>query len=139
MILFIMDQFIIMLILSTNWSKNYLKVYRIESYWTQRLVKWKKKNSPLDGLPIGGRKFRKLIHDLKNYVLDFSIMFVTAVAVLQSKTVRLLANFLVIVFVWCYFGIRIVKRKCMNEPLPSEMAIHNENEPPLVGAYRLEP
>ena len=84
------------------------------------MVKWKE-ISPLDDLSIGGCKFRNVIHDLTNCVLDFSIMFVTAVAVLQSKTVRLLANFLVIVFVWCCFGIRIVKRNCMNKPLPSRL------------------
>ncbi|GKE40329.1 hypothetical protein Tco_1463734, partial [Tanacetum coccineum] len=48
----------------------------------KRLAKWKQ-ISPLNDMPIGVHKFRNLI--------DFSIMFVTAVAILQSKTVRLLA------------------------------------------------
>lgn len=109
--------------ISCKWSKNYLQVYRIESYWTQRLVQWKQ-ISPLDDLPIGGRVFRKCVHEVKNHVLDFCIVLVTAIAVV-SKTIRLLANFFVILVFYCYFGFRIVKRKCMNES--SDLAVHNAN------------
>nr|GEV51851.1 hypothetical protein [Tanacetum cinerariifolium] len=56
--------------MSTKWILNHIKVFKVESYWTQILSDWKQ-SSVL--FPSSSRKFKIVIHDLKSQILTVAI------------------------------------------------------------------
>lgn len=86
--------------------------FKVEKYWNRKLVELKE--CPL-ALRICGRHSRKLVHNLKNQILDFCIGMQSGI-VLVSKLVRFISIFLVGRFLACLRSCSRLKRlfKCNN-------------------------
>lgn len=81
--------------------------FKIEGYWTQKLIELKE--CPLT-FSLPGRRLRKLAHDIKNQVLDCCIGMQIGV-VLVSKFVRIISIFLVSKALTCFHICSKLKRK----------------------------
>ncbi|KAL8457856.1 hypothetical protein ACS0TY_035650 [Phlomoides rotata] len=69
---------------SENGNGNFKDEFKIDAYWTQRLLEWKESSLPLQ---IRDRKWRKLIHNMKGLILSFLIR-VQILILLCSKGVQ---------------------------------------------------
>ncbi|XP_059659035.1 uncharacterized protein LOC132305409 [Cornus florida] len=76
--------------------KSYKTELKTENYWIERLLEWKE--SPL-ALRVGSQKFRKLVHNTKNLILDFCIA-VQVVIVLASKLVVIVLASILFVLIY---------------------------------------
>ncbi|KAL8242980.1 hypothetical protein R6Q59_013282 [Mikania micrantha] len=74
---------------------NHMKVYIIESYWTQKLYDWKQAS-----IRFRSHKLKVVINTLKNQILNFCIEFQIGVVVV-CKTLALIPFFFVICFLYC--------------------------------------
>ncbi|KAL0341508.1 UNVERIFIED_CONTAM: hypothetical protein Scaly_1813400 [Sesamum calycinum] len=72
---------------SENGKGSFKDEFKIEAYWTQRLVEWKESSLPLQ---IRDRKWRKVLHNTKGLILTFLVK-VQILIVLSSKGVRFLS------------------------------------------------
>ncbi|KAL2515684.1 hypothetical protein Fot_29655 [Forsythia ovata] len=72
---------------SEKGQMSFKNAFKIETYWTQRLVEWKESSLPLQ---IRDRKWRKLLNDAKGLILNFVIR-VQILIVLSSKLVRFIS------------------------------------------------
>ncbi|KAK4437248.1 hypothetical protein Salat_0058700 [Sesamum alatum] len=79
--------------------------FKVETYWTQRLVDWR--DSPLH-LQIRHQKCRKLVHDVKRLLLN-SCIAVQIVIVLASKLVLLISAPCVNGILFCFRHIKKLK------------------------------
>ncbi|KAM7494095.1 hypothetical protein LguiB_028704 [Lonicera macranthoides] len=79
-------------------NKAYKRVFKVEEYWTLKLVEWKE--MPISSM-IGGWHGRKLAHNAKNQVLD-SFIGIQIGIVLLCKLVRLISVFIVSQVLICY-------------------------------------
>ncbi|CAA3021449.1 uncharacterized protein LOC111366987 [Olea europaea subsp. europaea] len=86
---------------------SFKTAFKIESYWTQRLVEWKESSLPLE---IRDRKWRKVLHGAKGLVLSFVIK-VQILIVLHSKLVQLISVFFVSRIILCFQCIKRLKNK----------------------------
>ncbi|KAK4394714.1 hypothetical protein Sango_1625700 [Sesamum angolense] len=55
---------------SENGKRSFKDEFKIEAYWTQRLVEWKESSLPLQ---IRDRKWRKVLHNTKGLILTFLV------------------------------------------------------------------
>ncbi|KAK4437260.1 hypothetical protein Salat_0059900 [Sesamum alatum] len=72
---------------SENGKRSFKDEFKIEAYWTQRLVEWKESSLPLQ---IRDRKWRKVLHNTKGLILTFLVR-VQILIVLSNKCVRFLS------------------------------------------------
>nr|XP_043616708.1 uncharacterized protein LOC122588617 [Erigeron canadensis] len=57
-------------LISRKWICSHIKVFKVESYCTQKLYEWKRSNIPL---PIKSRRCKIVIHTLKVIILSFCV------------------------------------------------------------------
>ncbi|KAL3637919.1 hypothetical protein CASFOL_018367 [Castilleja foliolosa] len=91
-------------------EKSIKDEFKVEGYWTERLIHWR--DSPL-GLRIGHHKFRKLLHDAKRLILNLCIG-VQIFIVLGSKLVLLVSAVLIKLFLFCRFKQSDDDNSCWN-------------------------
>ncbi|KAJ9554755.1 hypothetical protein OSB04_009369 [Centaurea solstitialis] len=84
--------------LSIKWIWNHIKVFKVESYWTQTLSDWKQGSVPIT---FRSRKFKVVIHKLKILILCFCIGFQKTVVV-ACKMMGLVPIFIVIGVLCCF-------------------------------------
>lgn len=82
---------------SKKGGKHEQKVFKVESYWIQRLLDWKWSPLPLE---IRNQKFRKLVQNTKILLLDVCIGL-QKVAVVTSKAARCPSIFIVSLIISC--------------------------------------
>ncbi|CAI9757438.1 unnamed protein product [Fraxinus pennsylvanica] len=82
---------------------SFKTAFKIESYWTQRLVEWKESSLPLQ---IRDRKWRKVLHDARRIFLNLVIR-VQIFIVLYSKLVQFISVCFVSLIIFCF---RCIKR-----------------------------
>ncbi|KAL0440971.1 UNVERIFIED_CONTAM: hypothetical protein Sradi_0036000 [Sesamum radiatum] len=85
--------------------KSFKEEFKVEMYWTQRLVDWR--DSPLR-LQIRHHKCRKLVHDAKRLLLNICIA-VQIVIVLASKLVLFISAPCVNGILFCFHHIKKLK------------------------------
>ncbi|KAK4382377.1 hypothetical protein Sango_2878000 [Sesamum angolense] len=85
--------------------RSFKEEFKVETYWTQRLVDWR--DGPLR-LQIRHHKCRKLVHDAKRLLLNFCIA-VQIVIVLASKLVLLISAPCVYGILLCFQCIKNLK------------------------------
>ncbi|KAL0356116.1 UNVERIFIED_CONTAM: hypothetical protein Sradi_4058500 [Sesamum radiatum] len=85
--------------------RSFKEEFKVETYWTQRLVDWR--DSPLP-LQIRHQKLRKLVHDAKRLLLNFCIA-VQILIVLASKLVLLISAPCVIGVLFCFHHVKKLK------------------------------
>ncbi|KAK4383056.1 hypothetical protein Sango_2813400 [Sesamum angolense] len=85
--------------------KSFKEEFKVEMYWTQRLVDWR--DSPLR-LQIRHHKCRKLVHDAKRLLLNICIA-VQIVIVLTSKLVLFISAPCVNGILFCFHHIKKLK------------------------------
>ncbi|XP_071711205.1 uncharacterized protein [Rutidosis leptorrhynchoides] len=76
---------------------NHIKVFKVESYWTQKLCDWKQSSIPFFAR---NRKIKIIIKNLKILILNFCITF-QKIAVVTCKTIALIPTFFVICVLYC--------------------------------------
>ncbi|KAK6148362.1 hypothetical protein DH2020_019274 [Rehmannia glutinosa] len=69
---------------SENGKRSFKYEFKIEAYWTQRLVEWKESSLPLQ---IRNRKWRRIVHNTKGLILSF-LVGVQILIVLCCKGIR---------------------------------------------------
>ncbi|KAJ9554756.1 hypothetical protein OSB04_009370 [Centaurea solstitialis] len=84
--------------LSTKWIWNHIKVFKVESYWTEKLCDWKRSSVPFE---FRSRKCKVAIQKLKILTLNFCIGFQKAVVV-TCKLMGLIPIFIVIWILYCF-------------------------------------
>ncbi|KAL6554129.1 hypothetical protein OROMI_019802 [Orobanche minor] len=84
--------------LSIKWIWNHIKVFKVESYWTQTLSDWIRSSVPIT---FRSRKFKVVIQKLKILILCFCIGFQKAVVV-ACKMIGLVPLFIVIGVLYCF-------------------------------------
>ncbi|KAI3454475.1 hypothetical protein Pfo_011138 [Paulownia fortunei] len=72
---------------SENGTRSFKDEFKIDAYWTQKLVEWKESSLPLQ---IRDRKWRKFLHNTKGLILSFLVK-VQILIVLCSKGVRFIS------------------------------------------------
>ncbi|KAL7594988.1 hypothetical protein Lser_V15G28813 [Lactuca serriola] len=83
--------------LSIKWIWNNMKVFKVESYWTQKLSDLKESSIPFVS---GSRKFKFHVHNLEALILGFCIRFQKAVVV-ACKIIGRIPVFIVICIFNC--------------------------------------
>ncbi|KAA8532518.1 hypothetical protein F0562_032666 [Nyssa sinensis] len=78
-------------------GKSYKTEFKTEAYWIERLVEWKESAFTLQ---IRHQKFRKLVHKMKNLILDFCIRVQIGIVVM-SKSVQFFSIFFISWFLTC--------------------------------------
>ncbi|KZV52154.1 hypothetical protein F511_07109 [Dorcoceras hygrometricum] len=68
-------------------NRSFKDEFKIETYWTQKLVEWKESSLPLQ---IRDRKWRKVIHDTKRIILN-SVIRIQVFVILTSKIILLIS------------------------------------------------
>nr|XP_043612045.1 uncharacterized protein LOC122583735 [Erigeron canadensis] len=86
--------------LNTRWSLNHLNVFRVEKHWTGRLQHWKQIHVDLH---IPNSHCRKVIHTVKNMILNFCMAFHIAVLVICKSICLIPRCCLICVSGCCYF------------------------------------
>ncbi|XP_024985361.1 uncharacterized protein LOC112520970 [Cynara cardunculus var. scolymus] len=84
--------------LSIKWIWNHIKVFKVESYWTEKLCDWKHSSVPFT---FCSRKCKVVIQKLKILILNFCIG-VQKVVVVACKIIGLVPIFLVILVLYCF-------------------------------------
>lgn len=106
-------------------NRSFKDEFKIETYWTQKLVEWKESSLPLQ---IRDRKWRKVVHDTKRIILNFVIR-IQVLVILTSKIVRLISVWFtrpIISFLHC---IKMLKNR--SESAASRVHGISESEPEL--------
>ncbi|KAL7594888.1 hypothetical protein Lser_V15G28894 [Lactuca serriola] len=85
--------------LSVKWIWNHFKVFKVESYWIQKLSDWKHSSIPL--FSSRRRKCKILIQNLKSLILCLCIGF-QMIVVVASKMIAVIPVFLVICVVYFF-------------------------------------
>ncbi|CAI9267837.1 unnamed protein product [Lactuca saligna] len=93
--------------LSKKWTKNHLNLFKVEKYWTQTLQLWKH-NHVGSGIP--SRHCKKLLHQIKNMILNFCIALQILVVVICKTICLIPRSFLILFFCCCYFCKSLMKR-----------------------------
>ncbi|XP_071730194.1 uncharacterized protein [Rutidosis leptorrhynchoides] len=83
--------------LSIKWIWSHIKVFKVESYWTQKLCDWKQSSIPFFAR---NRKIKIIIKNLKILILNFCIIF-QKIVVVTCKTIALIPTFFVICVLYC--------------------------------------
>ncbi|PWA27172.1 hypothetical protein CTI12_AA627870 [Artemisia annua] len=83
--------------LSINWIWNHIKVFIVESYWTQKLYDWKQSSIPFS---VSSRKTKIFIHNIKVIFLIICIGLQKTVVV-ACKMIALIPIFFVICVLFC--------------------------------------
>ncbi|GKC90158.1 hypothetical protein Tco_1150807, partial [Tanacetum coccineum] len=83
--------------LSIKWISNHIKVFKVESYWTQKLYDWKQSSIPFS---VNSRKTKIFIHNIK---VIFLIIFIglQKTVVVACKMIALIPIFFVICILFC--------------------------------------
>ncbi|KAJ9554758.1 hypothetical protein OSB04_009372 [Centaurea solstitialis] len=84
--------------LSVKWIWNHITVFKVESYWTQKISDWKQSSLPFT---FRSRKCKNAIHKLKVLILDFCIGVQKGVVVV-CKVIGLVPISIVICVFCCY-------------------------------------
>ncbi|KAI3782788.1 hypothetical protein L2E82_12844 [Cichorium intybus] len=84
--------------LSIKWIWSHIKVFKVESYWTQELYDWKKRSIPLQ---FSSRKRKIVIENLKILFLSICIVFQTTVVV-ACKMIMVIPLLFVICVSYCF-------------------------------------
>jgi Txe/YoeB family toxin of Txe-Axe toxin-antitoxin module len=84
--------------LSINWIWNHIKVFKVESYWTQKLYDWKQGSIPFS---VSSRKIKIVIHNIKVIFLIICIGLQKTIVVV-CKIIALIPIFIVICCIWCW-------------------------------------
>ncbi|KAI3514493.1 hypothetical protein L1887_12935 [Cichorium endivia] len=84
--------------LSVKWIWNHIKVFKVESYWTQKLYDWKKRSIPF---PFSSRNAKIVIENLKFLFLSICIVFQTTVVVV-CKMIAVIPLLFVICVSYCF-------------------------------------
>ncbi|GJR83514.1 hypothetical protein Tco_0154299 [Tanacetum coccineum] len=82
--------------LSIKWIWNHIKVFKVESYWTQMLYNWKQSGMPLS---VTNRKTKIFIEKFKIRVLSICIGF-QRTFVVACKMIALIPIFIVIIVLY---------------------------------------
>ncbi|CAH1420317.1 unnamed protein product [Lactuca virosa] len=93
--------------ISKKWTKNHLNVFRVEKYWTHTLEIWKR-NHVGSGIP--SRHCKKLLHHIKNMILNFCVAFQIMVVVICKTICLIPTSFLILFSCCCYFCKSLLKR-----------------------------
>ncbi|KAL7138972.1 hypothetical protein ABFS83_09G019200 [Erythranthe nasuta] len=88
--------------------KSFKNEFKVETYWTQKLVYWQERPLPLQ---IRSNVLRKLVHDAKRLLLNVCIG-VQIVNVLFSKLVLLVSAAFLKGFLFCFHQIKTARRAC---------------------------
>ncbi|GJS15264.1 hypothetical protein Tco_0409736 [Tanacetum coccineum] len=83
--------------LSMKWIWNHIKVFKVESYWTQKLYDWKQSSIPF---LVNSRKTKIFIHNIKAIFLIICIG-VQMTVVVACKMIALIPIFFVICVLFC--------------------------------------
>ncbi|KAJ9554757.1 hypothetical protein OSB04_009371 [Centaurea solstitialis] len=83
---------------SMNWIRNHIKVFRVESYWTEKLYDLTQSSIPF---PFRCRNLKIVIQKLITLILSFCIGFQKAVVV-ACKLIALVPIFIVIGVLYCF-------------------------------------
>ncbi|GKA02872.1 hypothetical protein Tco_0675653 [Tanacetum coccineum] len=83
--------------LSIKWIWNHIKVFKVESYWTQKLYDWKQSSIPF---LVNSRKTKIFIHNIKAIFLIICIG-VQMTVVVACKMIALIPIFFVICVLFC--------------------------------------
>ncbi|GJZ12936.1 hypothetical protein Tco_0548166 [Tanacetum coccineum] len=83
--------------LSIKWIWNHIKVFKVESYWTQKLYDWEQSTIPFS---VNSRKTKMFIHNIKFIFLIICIGLQKTVVV-ACKMIALIPIFLVICILFC--------------------------------------
>ncbi|GJX55827.1 hypothetical protein Tco_0285724 [Tanacetum coccineum] len=83
--------------LSIKWIWNHVKVFKVESYWTQKLYDWKQSSIPFS---VNSRKTKIFIHNIKVIFLIVCIGLQKTVVV-ACKMIALIPIFFVICVLFC--------------------------------------
>ncbi|GKA02871.1 hypothetical protein Tco_0675652 [Tanacetum coccineum] len=83
--------------LSIKWIWNHIKVFKVESYWTQKLYDWEQSTIPFS---VNSRKTKIFIHNIKFIFLIICIGLQKTVVV-ACKMIALIPIFLVICILFC--------------------------------------
>ncbi|KAJ9554759.1 hypothetical protein OSB04_009373 [Centaurea solstitialis] len=90
--------------LSIKWICNHIKVFKVESYWTQTLSDWKHSSLPS---PFHNRKCKIVIQKLKILILTFLVGFQKGVVV-TCKMIGLVPIFFVIIVFYCRQWLKVM-------------------------------
>ncbi|KAI3523300.1 hypothetical protein L1887_01361 [Cichorium endivia] len=91
--------------LSVKWIWKQVKVFKVESYWTQKLYDWKQNSIPL---PSSFRKCKIVTEHLKNLSLSICIGIQKAVVV-ACKMIAVIPILFVICVLYCLRGLKWLK------------------------------
>ncbi|PWA35098.1 hypothetical protein CTI12_AA602070 [Artemisia annua] len=83
--------------LSIKWIWNHIKVFKVESYWTQKLYDWKQRSIPFS---VSSRKIKIVIQNFKVIFLIICIGLQKTVVV-ACKMIALIPIFFVICVLFC--------------------------------------
>ncbi|GJZ76638.1 hypothetical protein Tco_0641310 [Tanacetum coccineum] len=83
--------------LSIKWIRNHIKVFNVESYWTQKLYDWKQSSIPF---LVSSRKTKIVIQNFKVIFLTICIG-VQKTVVVACKMIALIPTFFVICVLFC--------------------------------------
>ncbi|XP_071711152.1 uncharacterized protein [Rutidosis leptorrhynchoides] len=82
---------------SIKWIWNHIKVFKVESYWTQKLCDWKQSSIPFFSR---NRNIKIITKNLKILILNFCIIF-QKIVVVTCKTIAMIPTFIVICVLCC--------------------------------------
>ncbi|KAD4888178.1 hypothetical protein E3N88_20251 [Mikania micrantha] len=83
--------------LSNKWKWNHMNVFKVESYWTQKLCDWKHSIIPFS---ISSRKSKIIIQKLVSVILSVCVEF-QKIVVVACKMIALIPMFLMISVLYC--------------------------------------
>ncbi|KAI3785083.1 hypothetical protein L1987_44195 [Smallanthus sonchifolius] len=83
--------------LSIKWTWNHINVFKVESYWSQKLCDWKHSSIPFS---VSSRKRKIIIQNLVSIILSICIGFQKMVVV-ACKMIALIPIFFVICVLYC--------------------------------------
>ncbi|XP_076905955.1 uncharacterized protein LOC143561870 [Bidens hawaiensis] len=84
--------------MSIKWIWNHIRVFKVESYYTQKLSEWKRSSIPLT---FSSRKYKIVIQNLKVLILGFCIG-IQKMVVVACKMIALIPNLFVIGILCCF-------------------------------------
>ncbi|KAM0042911.1 hypothetical protein Hdeb2414_s0010g00335241 [Helianthus debilis subsp. tardiflorus] len=84
--------------MSIIWIWNHIRVFKVESYCTQKLSDWKQSSIPMK---LSSRRCKIFVHDLKVLSLSFCIGFQKMI-VIACKMIAFIPIFIAIGFLSCF-------------------------------------
>ncbi|KAL7138963.1 hypothetical protein ABFS83_09G018300 [Erythranthe nasuta] len=97
---------------SEKGGKSFFDEFKVDAYWTQRLVEWKESSLPLQ---IRNRKWRRVLHKTKRLILSF-LVGVQILIVVCCKGVRFVTFIITSPIFSCCYGIGKLKHTLTSSP-----------------------